>query len=151
MHGGGFVPLAALLLLYHGIAKLPAYRVQLAWALSLALLLLRGTLPPAYWKALLPHSLPTGMYDWWQPLNFVALRGISYVVDCARGDASPALLSFGAYVMYAPLWIAGPILPYASFVEQTARGRAPFGKVRCAFYHHRCPEAAISDLVPPRP
>lgn len=72
------------------------------------------------------------MYSWRLPANFLVLRIVSYNMDSywahvdkdtdAKGDERPklceydSLINYFAYVLYAPLYIAGPIVTFDSFV-----------------------------------
>lgn len=78
-----------------------------------------------HWDALyvlFDRSL-SGMYSWRFPANFLLLRIVSYNIDCAR-SASPSssdynFISYVSYCLYAPLYVAGPIISYDDYIAQS--------------------------------
>jgi protein-cysteine N-palmitoyltransferase HHAT len=75
-----------------------------------------------------------GLYEWHYPVNFLALRIISAGSDTAtraekykKEDGCDTeqvihmnILTYLSYTLYAPLYIAGPIISYQSYVKQLA-------------------------------
>eukprot|EP01039_Chlorochromonas_danica_P001663 gene1669-1817_t len=65
-----------------------------------------------------------GLYRWQLPANFLALRILSYGLDCLSGwpvgeeKDHEDFISYLTYIVYAPLYIAGPIMPYKDFLHQ---------------------------------
>ena len=68
-------------------------------------------------------SLSSGMYTWTRPLNLTMLRTISHGIDTCRSNSNAPIRQGGfllylAYILYPPLYIAGPILTFDSFATQ---------------------------------
>lgn len=77
-----------------------------AWPLALASLVV---------KEFPPTIQGPSLYPWHASLPLLVLRLVS-----AKLDASPSLLATVEYALYAPLYVAGPIMTYADFAAAKA-------------------------------
>ena len=125
-HGGGAGCVVGVCGLFHAASFLPpALAVPAAWALALACLLAkdpalpyRRSLPAPRWPV-----LGAGMYAWPDALPLLVLRLVSHVVDAARArkqgtTTRPAgydLQDCLAHALYAPLYVAGPVVAFDAF------------------------------------
>ena len=93
-----------------------------AWTFNTAVVFaMRAT---AVSHALGGRLAPGALWAWKDTLRFGALRGVSYVVDLAREEAvtRPSLLECLAYHFYLPLYLTGPLLPFAQWRAQIRAG-----------------------------
>lgn len=74
------------------------------------------------WTYYLPHlAVPLG-------ISFIALRGISYVLDIYRGKAplEESFVNCALYMCYFPFLFAGPIVRYQDIADQLRARRVTF-------------------------
>jgi len=80
-----------------------------------------------------------GKYNWSNSINFVVLRLLSFSLDQHRavkkaedkhgGQSSFSLRLCLTYVLYAPLWLAGPTICFDDFAAQSRRWRRRSGSL----------------------
>ena len=135
-------------------------------------------------QILFDREFAGGLYSWRLPVNFLVLRIISYNMDvywAHRGTDSDrdterttsstkdkerkvsmgeydSLANYFAYILYAPLYIAGPIMTYKAFIrEKVSSESVPIYFVRwllclavMEYLTHRFPLFAVvsSGLLP---
>lgn len=114
------------------------------WSYAILVLLLKESyrLMPYYRAPLLHllHDNVTGLYHWKYPLNFLALRFLSYAIDCRncgkleiKNDEKNSfgfhsIGSYLNYMLYSPLYIAGPIMCYRHFHSSSLTSSSPIQK-----------------------
>ena len=125
-HGGGAGCVVGVCGLFHAASFLPpALAVPAAWALALACLLAKDPALP-YRRALPAPRWPVlgaGMYAWPDALPLLVLRLVSHVADAARArKQGPTTRPAGydlqgclAHALYAPLYVAGPVVAFDAF------------------------------------
>lgn len=103
--------------------------VALCWMYACGLILLKESYrlrhtPQFSLVAPLFDSNYSGMYSWHLACNFLLLRILSFQLDLLRGEADPdsySLLNYLTYIVYWPLYMAGPIITYDDFIACTKR------------------------------
>lgn len=116
----------------------------LVWAFALSILLFKESYrllryPQYAFLSVFFDPAWAGLYRWQLPANFLALRVLSYGIDHLRSKQpvaiesdgkdkpkNPAdhmlsaeddtLLNYLAYVLYAPLYMAGPVITFNAFI-----------------------------------
>lgn len=102
-------------------------RTGLAWAYAVSLMLLKESYRVKHMQCFrlvrpLFDSTYSNSYSWHLACNFIILRCLSFQLDLIGSeDSSSADFSLGNYLAYSLYWqqyMAGPILPFADFVQQ---------------------------------
>ena len=67
-----------------------------------------------------------GIYSWHLASNFLVLRMLSFQIDSSQTNEqllnTYSLSNYFAYVLYWPLYMAGPIVPYHQFIQDLVSG-----------------------------
>jgi len=124
VHGGGAVCIVGVCALFHTASFLPVkLAIPAGWVLALACLLAkdpalpyRRSLPAPRWPL-----LGAGVYAWPDALPLLVLRLVSHIADATHARqggarlAGYALQDCLAHALYAPLYLAGPIVSKDAF------------------------------------
>ena len=159
LHGPGALLVLALATANFALARAFSGRggVAAAWAFALAVLLAkefaRGPADAAV-RAVAPWR---PLMAWWAPCNLLVLRMLSFAIDAHRARTAAALswrdgyAEYLSYVLYLPLYLAGPIVSFESFVAQrraaTAAAKAADSPLRAGYVARLLAAAVLLDAL----
>lgn len=117
LHGYRLLFTLAITLLNFSLTKVFKSRqlVVITWIFNLTVLVVVSSVGES-WE--LPYLSFRGMSGWSHMFNMLMLKQISFGVDAAHKSSSKtSLLYYLGYCFYSPLFLAGPIVSYSSWVE----------------------------------